>query len=71
MRRLGELRAAVVKAVCLLALSDAGAPSYDEGLARKLAALVIPCFACTPQRLPDLIEAALRGTDLTRFATAK
>src|SRR4051794_2359942 len=68
-RRLGEMRAAGVKAVCLLALSDNGAPCYDEALARKLAALGIPCFACSPQRLPDLIEAALRGTDLTRFAT--
>src|SRR5262245_30452518 len=70
-RRLGDLRAAGVMAICLLALSDAGAPSYDEALARKLAAMGIPCFACTPQRLPDLIEGALRGTDLTKFATAK
>jgi hypothetical protein len=68
-RRLGEWRAAGVKAVCLLALSDAGAPSYDEALARKLAALGIPCFACTPQRLPDLVEGALRGADLTKLAT--
>ncbi|HEY1379486.1 MAG TPA: VWA domain-containing protein [Gemmataceae bacterium] len=68
-RRLGELRAGGVKAICLLALSDAGAPSYDERLARKLAALGIPCFACTPQRLPDLVEGALRGADLTRLAT--
>src|SRR5207248_821960 len=68
-RRLGELRAAGVKAVCLLALSDAGAPCYDEALARKLAALGIPCFACSPQRLPDLVEGALRGADLTRLAT--
>lgn len=68
-RRLGEMRAAGVKAICLLALSDAGAPSYDEALARKLAALGIPCFACTPARLPDLVEGALRGFDLTRLAT--
>ena len=68
-RRLGELRAAGVRAMCLLALSDAGAPSYDEGLARKLAALGIPCFACTPHRLPDLVEGALRGADLSRLAT--
>src|SRR5437667_2665251 len=68
-RRLGELAAAGVRTICLLALSDAGAPCYDEGLARKLAALGIPCFACTPQRLPDLIEGALRGTDLARLAT--
>ncbi len=68
-RRLGELRAGGVKAICLLALSDAGVPGYDEGLARKLAELGIPCFACTPQRLPDLVEGALRGADLTRLAT--
>jgi VWA domain containing CoxE-like protein len=69
-RRMGEMRASGVKAICLLALSDAGAPSYDEDLARKLAALGIPCFACTPARLADLVEGALRGTDLTRFATS-
>jgi len=68
-RRLGEMRAAGVRALCLLALSDNGAPSYDENLARKLAALGIPCFACTPQRLPDLVEGALRGADLTKLAT--
>jgi hypothetical protein len=68
-RRLGELAAAGVKAICLLALSDAGAPCYSEPLARKLAALGIPCFACSPQRLPDLVEAALRGADLMRLAT--
>src|SRR5262245_39887690 len=68
-RRMGEMRAGGVKVICLLGLSDAGAPSYDETLARKLAALGIPCFACTPARLPDLIEGALRGADLTRLTT--
>ena len=63
------MRAGGVKAICLLALSDAGAPSYDENLARKLAALGIPCFACTPAKLPDLVEGALRGADLTKLAT--
>src|SRR5947209_13947972 len=68
-RRLGELAGSGVKAICLLALSDNGAPSYDENLARKLAALGIPCFACTPAKLPDLVEGALRGADLTKLAT--
>jgi hypothetical protein len=68
-RRLGEMRAGGVKVICLLALSDAGAPGYDENLARKLAALGIPCFACTPAKLPDLVEGALRGADLTKLAT--
>lgn len=68
-RRLGEMAASGVKAMCLLALSDAGSPCYDEGLARKLAALGIPCFACTPAKLPDFVEGALRGADLTKLAT--
>lgn len=68
-RRLGEMAASGVKAMCLLALSDNGAPSYDEALARKLAALGIPCFACTPMKLPDLVEGALRGADLSKLAT--
>jgi uncharacterized protein with von Willebrand factor type A (vWA) domain len=67
-RRMEAMVESGVKAICLLALSDAGKPSYDESLARKLAALGIPCFACTPNRLPDLIEGALRGTDLTALA---
>ena len=68
-RRLGEMTAAGVKTICLLALSDSGVPYYDEGLARKLSGLGIPCFGCTPNRLPDLIEAGLRGGDLSSFAT--
>jgi hypothetical protein len=67
-RRLGEMAAAGVRAICLLALSDSGVPSYDEALARKLAALGIPCFGCTPQRLPELLEGALRGADLKALA---
>jgi hypothetical protein len=68
-RRLGEMAAAGVRAICLLALSDSGVPTYDEGLAKKLVALGIPCFGCTPQRLPDLLEGALRGADLRALAS--
>jgi hypothetical protein len=57
-----------VRPICLLALSDTGVPSYDENLAKKLVALGIPCFGCTPQKLPDLLEGALRGADLTALA---
>lgn len=67
-RRLGEMVASGVRVMCLLALSDSGVPSYDEGLAKKLAALNIPCFGCTPQRLPELVEGALRGNDLQSLA---
>lgn len=67
-RRLGEMVAAGVRVICLLALSDSGTPSFDDRLARRLAGLGIPCFACTPQRLPDLLEGALRGHDLHALA---
>ncbi|MGE0760646.1 MAG: VWA domain-containing protein [Pirellulaceae bacterium] len=67
-RRLGDMVEAGVRVMCLLALNDSGTPCYDEQLARKLAALGIPCFACTPQRLPELLEGALRGTNLAALA---
>ncbi len=67
-RRLGDMVASGVRAMCLLALNDSGTPCFDENLARKLAALGVPCFACTPQRLPELMEGALRGADLKALA---
>ena len=63
-RRLGDMVESGVRAICLLALSDSGVPSYDEGLARKLSALGVPCFGCTPTHLPELLEGALKGADL-------
>ena len=57
-----------VRVLCLLALSDHGVPSYDKGLAGKLSKLGIPCFGCTPQLMPELVEGALRGQDLTALA---
>jgi hypothetical protein len=67
-RRLEEMVASGVRVMCLLALSDEGSPAYDDRLAKKLVALGIPCFACTPSLLPELLEGALRGQDLTRLA---
>ena len=67
-RRLGEMVASGVRVICLLALSDSGVPCYDDRLARKLAGLGIPCFGCSPQRLPELMEGALRGNDLQALA---
>lgn len=67
-RRLEDMTASGVRVICLLALSDSGTPYFDDGLAKKLARLGIPCFGCTPQRLPELLEGALRGHDLTALA---
>ena len=59
-----------VQVVCLLALSDKGAPSYDQGNAEALAALGVPAFACTPELFPELMAAALQRQDLSRWAAA-
>ncbi|CAM3490460.1 VWA domain-containing protein [Paenibacillus lupini] len=67
-RRLREMHESGVKTICLLALSDDGVPSYDESVAKRLAQYGIPCFGCTPDRLPELIEGALKGMDLQQLA---
>ena len=36
--------------------------------AAALAALGVPAFACTPELFPDLMGAAIRGDDLSRWA---
>jgi hypothetical protein len=67
-RRLAEMHEAGVKVLCLLALSDKGVPCYDEGLARRISQIGIPCFACTPRLLPELLEGVLKGKDLNALA---
>jgi hypothetical protein len=67
LRKLTEMYEAGVKVIVLLALSDRGTPAYDEKLGKKISAVGIPCFACTPDRLPELIEAALKGKNLNVF----
>ncbi|RJS14736.1 hypothetical protein DRW03_34320 [Corallococcus sp. H22C18031201] len=62
MRQLVESRARVV---CLLALSDAGAPAYNTDMARRLTALGIPCFGCPPRKLAEVMDRVLRNQDLT------
>lgn len=57
-----------LRAVTLLAISDQGQPSYNANLAEKLAKLGMPCFGCTPDHLPDLLGAVLKGQDLRQFA---
>lgn len=67
LRRLEEMKESGVTVVCLLALAEGGKPYYDANMAQKIAGLDIPCFACNPQMLPQLLERALRGQDLQEF----
>ncbi len=68
LRRAAELVEAGVQFITLLALSDEGRPSYDEALAAKLATLGVPSFACTPDRFPALMAAAIRREDINAWA---
>ena len=61
LRRLEELKASGVTVVVLLAIADGGKPYYDAQTAQRVAAMGIPCFACAPEKLPELLERALTG----------
>ena len=67
-KKAAELSAAGVQVVVLLALNDDGAPSYDHGNAQYFADLGIPVFACTPDKFPDLMAAALSKQDIAMWA---
>jgi Mg-chelatase subunit ChlD len=66
--RAADLTASGVNMVCLLALSDDGAPSHDQQVAAELANLGVPAFACTPDLFPDLMAAAIQKQDLDLWA---
>jgi len=68
LRRAASLIASGVRLVVLLALSDDGAPGYHRENAARLAALGAPVFACTPDRFPDMLAAALDGRDVGAWA---
>lgn len=67
LRRLGELKESGVNVVVLLAISDSGKPCFDNNLAERVSSLDIPCFACPPERLPELLELALKKRSLSGF----
>lgn len=64
LKRVVALTSSGVRFIALLALSDDGAPSYNAPLAARLATLGVPAFACTPDRFPDLMAAAIQDGDL-------
>jgi Mg-chelatase subunit ChlD len=70
MRRAASLVASGVQFVTLLALSDEGAPHFNAALAAQLATLGVPAFACTPDRFPDLMAAAIQREDMRDWTAA-
>ena len=68
LHRLQEIQESGVTVVCLLAIQDGGKPYYNKDMAQKVANLGIPCFACAPLKLPDLLYAVLQKHDLSSFS---
>jgi len=68
LRRAAELAQSGVQIICLLALNDRGAPSFDHQNAAMLANFGIPSFACTPDLFPDMMAAAILKQDLNLWA---
>jgi len=54
--------------IALLALDDRGAPSFDHRHAAFFASIGIPCFACTPDKFPELMASAIKKQDLGIWA---
>jgi len=67
LRRVAQLKESGVQFISLLALDDGGAPAYDHQLAAQLAGMDVPAFACTPDKFPDLMEAAIKRQSFSRF----
>ncbi len=66
--RAKSMAASGMQMIALLALDDQGAPSYDHQHAAHFASLGIPCFACTPDKFPELMAAAIKKQDLAAWA---
>lgn len=69
LKRAAQIAKNGTKVVCLLALSDEGAPMYDHKNAAAFASFDIPTFACTPDLFPDMMAAALLKQDLNKWAS--
>jgi Mg-chelatase subunit ChlD len=67
-QRAAALAGSGVQMIALLALSDDGAPAFDRNVAGAFAGLGIPAFACTPDKFPDLMAAAIQRRDISAWA---
>lgn len=67
LHHLQDIKDSGVLVVCLLAIQDGGKPYYSQDMAQKVANLGIPCFACAPEKLPELLHAVLQKQDLSQF----
>lgn len=60
LKKAASIKDSGVQLIVLLTLNDEGAPAFNRDLAAKLASMDIPSFACSPDRFPALMEAAIK-----------
>jgi Mg-chelatase subunit ChlD len=68
LKRVAAIVGSGVQFIALLALNDEGAPMCDRYIAEQLAGFGIPAFACTPDKFPDLMAAAIGKQDIAQWA---
>ena len=56
--------------IVLTALDDKGSPSFNRDCAAKYAAMGVATFACTPDKFPDLMAAAINKQNIGEWASA-
>lgn len=71
LKRVYSLVSSGVKVICLLALSDDGAPAFDHRNAAYFAEIGVPTFACTPDQFPEMMAQAIGQADLFQWASSK
>ena len=69
LKRAASLTASGVRMICLLALNDRGSSCFSQENATALAGLGVPSFACTPDKFPDLMAAAINRQDIGVWAS--
>lgn len=67
LRRIEDMKESGVTVISLLAIADGGKPYYDTQMAQHISAMGVPCFACTPALLPQLLEFSFKGYNLKQF----
>ena len=65
-----QIIASGVQMIVLTALDDQGSPSFNRDCAAKYAAMNVPTFACTPDKFPDLMAAAINKQNIGQWAAA-
>lgn len=68
LKRAASIAASGAQVIALLALDDAGTPSYDHANAAAFAEMGIVSFGCTPDLFPDLMAGAITRQDIGQWA---